>query len=168
MSNGYSLAGRWRRLSATLLDCVFVPTLTLVLVMIFDVVEDAEDYTDNWWIFWVFTLAVAGYLILNGYTLWRSGQTLGKAIVGIAIVSASASDNDFYPYAPAPLWKLIFLRAWFFPLLFVIAVPPIGLLPIIDQLLIFRNNRRCLHDFVAGTVVIRLQNNNEHREIPAT
>lgn len=168
MNSGYSLAGRWRRLFATLLDCIFVPTLTLFLVMIFGVVEDAEDYTDNWWILWVFMLAVTGYLILNGYPLWRSGQTLGKVVMGIAIVSVSASDSDLYPHTPAPLWKLICLRALFFPLLFVIAVPPIGLLPIIDQLLIFRINRRCLHDLVAGTVVIRLENNDKHREMPAT
>lgn len=167
MSNGYPLAGRWRRLLATLLDCVFVPALTLFLVMICGVVEDAEDYTDYWWILWVFLLAVSSYLILNGYPLWRRGQTLGKAIMGVAIVSVSASDNEHFPHTPAPLWKLVCLRAWFFPLLFVVALPPIGLVPIIDQLLIFRNNRRCLHDIIAGTVVIRLHNDHVTQEIPA-
>jgi uncharacterized RDD family membrane protein YckC len=160
MSSGYALAGRWRRLFATLLDCIFVPTATIFLVMIFGVVEDAEDYADNWWILWVLILAVVGYLILNGYTLWRRGQTFGKMMVGIAIVSASGSTsgntNDLYGFSPAPLWKLICLRALFFPLLFVIALPPIGLLPIVDQLLIFTKHRRCLHDLVSGTVVIRL------------
>jgi uncharacterized RDD family membrane protein YckC len=156
MSNGLFLAGRLRRLVATLLDAVLVPTLTLVLVMITGVVEDAEDYVDYWWIVWVLLLAIASYLLLNGYGLWRSGQTLGKRVMGVAIVPASQVSEGRYGRTPAPLWKLICVRALFFPLLFVAVVPWIAALPVIDQLLILRKNRRCLHDLVCGTVVVRL------------
>ena len=79
MSDGLLLAGRLRRLVATLIDAILVPSLTLVLVMIAGVVEDAEDYVDYWWIVWVLLLAVVSYLLLNGYGLWRRGQTLGQA-----------------------------------------------------------------------------------------
>jgi uncharacterized RDD family membrane protein YckC len=156
MSDGLFLAGRLRRLVATLLDAVLVPTLTLVLVMITGVVEDAEDYVDYWWIVWVLLLAIASYLLLNGYGLWRSGQTLGKRVMGVAIVPASQVSEGRYGSTPAPLWKLICVRALFFPLLFVAVVPWIAALPVIDQLLILRKNRRCLHDLVCGTVVVRL------------
>jgi len=156
MSDGLFLAGRLRRLVATLLDAVLVPTLTLVLVMITGVVEDAEDYVDYWWIVWVLLLAIASYLLLNGYGLWRSGQTLGKRVMGVAIVPASQVSEGRYGRTPAPLWKLICVRALFFPLLFVAVVPWIAALPVIDQLLILRKNRRCLHDLVCGTVVVRL------------
>ncbi len=156
MSDGLFLAGRIRRLLATGIDAILVPTLTVVLVMIAGVVEDAEDYVDSWWMLWVFLLAIASYLLLNGYGLWRRGQTLGKQIMGIAIVPLSSGIDGQYGRNPAPLWKLICVRALFFPLLFVSVVPWIAALPIIDQLLIFMKSRRCLHDLVSGTVVVRL------------
>ncbi len=156
MGDGACLAGRFRRLVATLIDMIMVPSLTLVLVMISGVVEDAEDYTNNWWMLWVFVLAIVSYLLLNGYGLWQRGQTLGKKLLGIAIVQATGSENGKYASAPAPLWKLICLRALFFPLLFVVIVPSFAALPIIDQLFIFGKRRRCLHDLVSGTVVVRV------------
>src|SRR5512147_944524 len=107
MSDGLFLAGRLRRLVATLIDAILVPSLTLVLVMISGVVEDAEDYVDYWWIVWVLLLAVASYLLLNGYGLWRSGQTLGKRVMGVAIVAASPVGDGQYSRTPAPLWKLV-------------------------------------------------------------
>lgn len=156
MNDGLVLAGRLRRLVATLIDAVLVPSLTLVLVMIAGVVEDAEDYVGYGWIVWVLLLAVVSYLLLNGYGLWRSGQTLGKRVMGVGIVRASPARDGRFGRTPAPLWKLICVRALFFPLLFVVVVPWIALAPIIDQLPIFLKSRRCLHDLVCGTVVVRL------------
>lgn len=150
------LAGRLRRLVATLIDAILVPSLTLVLVMIVGVVEDAEDYVDYWWLVWVLLLAVVSYLLLNGYGLWRRGQTLGKQVMAVAIVPAAGGRDGRYSRTPAPLWKLICVRALFFPLLFVVVVPWIAAVPIIDQLLIFLKRRRCLHDLICGTVVVRL------------
>lgn len=155
-TDGLPLAGRGRRLAATLLDAVFVPLLTVVLLMITDVMEDAEDYRDNWWMLWVLLLAILSYLMLNGYGLKNRGQTLGKRIMGIAIVSAAPLEGGLNAPVPAPLWKLICLRALFFPMLFVGPVPPYTLLPLIDQLLIFGKRRRCLHDLLCGTAVVRL------------
>ena len=117
MSDGYPLAGRWRRLAATLIDAALVPALTIFLVMVAGVVEDAEDYTSNWWMLWVFLLAVGSYLILNGYGLWHHGQTLGKRLTGIAIVPATMQRSGLWAGQAAPFWKLIFIRAWFFPAL---------------------------------------------------
>lgn len=164
MNNTAPLAGRFRRLCATLIDALLVPSLTILLVMITGVVEDAEDYANSWWILWVFLLAVLSYLLLNGYGLWRNGQTLGKRMLGIRIVRArhsaesSASENgaaeDSVADVLAPLWKLICIRALFFPLLFCVIVPWLGLLPLLDQLAIFGKQRRCLHDWAAGTRVV--------------
>jgi len=156
MSDGLFLAGRLRRLVATLIDAILVPSLTLVLVMIAGVVEDAEDYVDYWWMVWVLLLAVVSYLLLNGYGLWLRGQTLGKQLMGVAVVRASQASDGQFDRTPAPLWKLICVRALFFPLLFAAVVPWIAAVPIIDQLLIFLKSRRCLHDLVCGTVVVRL------------
>ena len=42
------------------------------------------------------------------------------------------------------------------PLMFLIVVPPVALLPLVDHLCIFGKKRRCLHDRVAGTCVVRI------------
>lgn len=153
MNNTVNLASRRRRLCATIVDAVLVPSLTIFLVMVAGVVEDAEDYTSNLWMFWVLLLAICSYLLLNGYGLWRTGQTLGKKLLGIAIVNKPTGDVE--PEV-APFWKLICIRALFFPLMFTIVVPTLFVLPLVDHLLIFAASRRCLHDFAASTVVIRL------------
>lgn len=157
------LAGRGRRLAATAIDALLVPALSFILIMIAGVLEDAEDYVTNRWMLWVVLLSVLAYLLLNGYGLWCRGQTVGKQLLGLAIVPAAAQGASGWARTPAPLWKLICIRALFFPLLFVVVLPWIALVPLIDQLLIFRRDRRCLHDIVSGTVVIRLvkQNNSE-------
>ena len=141
------LAGRGRRLAATLIDAVLVPSLTIFLVMVFGVVEDAEDYTDSWWVLHVLLLAVTSYLLLNGYWLHSRGQTVGKRIMGIALISASGQ--------PLPFWRLVLVRGVFFAVMFLIVYPPVALLPLLDHLFIFGKSRRCLHDFAAGTMVIR-------------
>jgi len=147
-------APRWRRLIATAIDAVLVPALTLVLVMLTNVAEDAEDYADNAWMLHVLLLAILSYLLLNGVTLWRRGQTLGKALLGIMIVPAALLRVPGTPIEPAPLWLLILARAWFFALLFLAVVPWLAWLPLLDQLFIFRKDRRCLHDLICGTGVI--------------
>lgn len=167
MSDQLALAGRFRRLLATLIDMILVPALSLVLVAAAGVMEDAEDYQNvDLMILWIFLLAVVSYLILNGYTLWRRGQTLGKLALGIAIVPAAdvGVSGEQAGFKPAPLWKLICLRALFFPLLYLslpaLLIPTMlyyAILPLIDQVLIFGKQRRCLHDLVAGTAVVRVR-----------
>ena len=143
------LAGRGRRLVATLIDMLLVPALTVLLVMITGVMEHAEDYRDMMWVLHVFLLAVLSYLILNGYWLFTRGQTVGKRLMKVAIVATSSGERPAF-------WKLICIRALFFPLLFVVIIPALAWLPIIDQLFVFRKNRRCIHDLAAGTSVVRV------------
>ncbi len=161
MSNGLALAGRFRRLIATGIDMLLVPALTLLLILITGVIENAEAYGGDGWevqmFLKIFGLAVLAYLLLNGFTLWRRGQTLGKLLLGIAIVPAIGPNkaNDHWTAEPAPLWKLICIRALFFPLLFIVAMPWLAVLPVLDQIFIFGKRRRCLHDLASGTVVVR-------------
>lgn len=161
--NQWQLASRWRRLCATVIDVVLVPTLTIFLVMVTGVVEDAEDYINNLWMLWVLLLAVLSYLLLNGYGLWRNGQTLGKRMFGIQIIDATKNEAGDYIGTKAPLWKLICIRALFFPLLFITPIPWLGLLPLVDQILVFSKPRRCLHDWAAGTVVVDVPQNSRQR-----
>ncbi len=83
------LAGRGRRLVATLIDMLLVPALTALLVMITGVMEHAEAYRNSMWMVHVFLLAVVSYLILNGYWLFTRGQTVGKRVMKVAIVATA-------------------------------------------------------------------------------
>ena len=97
-------------------------------------------------------LGIAGYLLLNGWLLYSRGQTLGKLMTKIQIVSANSGEV-------APFWKLIVIRAWFFALLYL----PLGysfvgifaLIPVIDHAFAFRSDRRCLHDILCSTRVVQ-------------
>jgi uncharacterized RDD family membrane protein YckC len=131
---------------ATLIDMLLVPALTVLLIMITGVMEDAEDYRNAMWLLYTFLLAVLSYLVLNGYWLYTRGQTIGKRLMKIAIVATSTGER-------APFWKLVGIRALFFPFLFAV-LSPVGLVPVIDQLFVFRKNRRCVHDLAAGTSVV--------------
>ncbi len=94
-------------------------------------------------------LGLASYVLLNLWLLWKRGQTVGKAALGIAIMDAKTGAR------PA-LWRL-FVRGLFFPTLYLIVlVPYIALIPVIDQALIFRRDRRCVHDWASGTAVVRV------------
>ena len=146
-------APRWRRLVATAIDAVLVPSLSLVLVAVTGAVEDAEDFADNAWMLHVLLLAITAYLLLNGWLLWRRGQTIGKFAMGIAIAGSASGD----PVRIAPLWKLILLRAWFFALLFGAFMPAVGLIVLVDHLFIFSRRRQCLHDLACGTVVVQVR-----------
>ncbi len=143
-------ATKWRRLAATLIDMVLVPALTLVLVVVTGAVEHAEDYQDNFWMLEVLLLAIASYIILNGELLRRNGQTVGKKLLGIRIVNASEATKPAF-------WKLICIRALFFPTLFLLPLFPLTLVPVIDQGWIFTRQSRCLHDLASGTRVVSVE-----------
>ncbi len=150
------LASRWRRLLATGIDGILVPGITIFLVMLFDVVEQADDFVDRMWVVHVLVIAIGTYLVLNGYTLWQSGQTLGKKIAGIAIVVKQPLQDGEYAFLQAPFWKLIAIRAPFFALLFVGIIPFLVWVPFLLLISIFGKQRRCLHDYFCSTVVVKL------------
>ena len=145
---------------------LLVPAVTLLLVLVTGATEDAEDYSNLPGLgLSILGLAVLSYLLLNGYGLLRNGQTLGKKLLGIAITRHEQLGCGNWTTQVPPLWRLICIRALFFPLLFlapmlavtsILTLPwLIAALPVIDQLCIFTPNRRTLHDRVTETVVTR-------------
>ena len=88
------------------------------------------------------------FFALHGYLLSRYGQTLGKRILGIAIVTLDNRVPDFFP-----LIAQRYLIQWLAGM-----VPLAGIfLRLIDILVIFRPDRRCIHDHIAKTKVIDLR-----------
>ncbi len=84
-----------------------------------------------------------GLLVYNCHLLLTTGQTLGKRTLGIRVIPAEGHDDPGFI-------KLIVLRE-FLP--FVLLAFG-GFLLLIDILFIFRADRRCLHDLIAGTRVV--------------
>jgi uncharacterized RDD family membrane protein YckC len=77
--------------------------------------------------------------------LYRSGQTIGKRALDIAVVRSDGS--------PVALSRYIFLRVA--PMWLLGLIPLVGrFIGLVDPLLIFGKERRCLHDLIADTIVV--------------
>lgn len=144
-----SLAGRGQRLAAAAVD-VTVPLVLAGAVAVFTPVNPFAAPAPG-----MVTVTLAGnallgfalFLLAHGYLLARHGQTIGKRLMGLRIVHRDGG--------PATLLQLVGLR---YGLSWVVAViPGIGaLFVLIDGLLIFRPSRKCLHDSIAETIVVKL------------
>lgn len=89
----------------------------------------------------------AAYLLLHGYFLATRGQTLGKMLLGVRIV-------DYHTGQLVNVVKLIVMRDLAIGL--VSMVPYVGgCVGLVDILFIFGQDRRCLHDMIAGTEVVK-------------
>jgi uncharacterized RDD family membrane protein YckC len=92
-------------------------------------------------------LGIVFYLALHSYSLVKSGQTLGKKAVGIRIVNVS--DGQQTPFATILTRRLA-------PQFLTPLIPVVGpVLSLVDAVVIFRKDQRCVHDLIAGTKVIR-------------
>jgi len=133
----HRLATRARRLAAALLDFVFMFGLIAVSQLGAGVAAIRVGLAP---IVFLQLLAVAGAQL---FFLARDGQTLGKKLLGIRIVRAADGR-------PAGFVRALVLRsfvnnlfAWFW------------IYALVDAVFIFRTDRRCVHDLLAGTKVVR-------------
>ena len=91
-------------------------------------------------------LGALGIAVYQWVLISRTGQSLGKKWTGIRIERIDGSRVDF--------GSGVFLRNWLPKL--IGAVPYLGaIFHMIDCLFIFRDDRRCIHDHIAGTRVVR-------------
>jgi len=150
--NQIAMAERGTRLGAAILDALIllVPSILLGLGFYFSVGYE----------FWVPHPGISGIILtivttviaaiidlaINGVLLYRYGQTVGKKICKIKIVK----ENGQLP----SLLDSFIKRRFAFTLMGQIPFVG-GLIGITDVLFIFRKNNRCLHDYVAGTIVIK-------------
>jgi uncharacterized RDD family membrane protein YckC len=98
-------------------------------------------------------LAVLGFFgvsIYQWYLLSTTGQSIGKKLLRIRVVKVDGSPVDFV--------SAVLLRSWaFFALVVVGSVLVIGaILPLVDALMIFGDEHRCLRDHLAGTKVVEV------------
>lgn len=117
---------------ARLLACLIDGMIVMGLVIVFFVTRS------------VALCLLGGALLFFGqlYFLSADGQTIGKKAMAIKIVKAETGANGGFV---ANVLKRVILNA-------VIGLVP--LYALVDILFIFREDRRCIHDLIAGTKVI--------------
>ena len=150
-------AGRFRHLFSIAIDIPLVLGTAFVLMWPLGVFEHHEAFYREQWIMRLFALLLGSYLLLNGWLLYRRGQTIGKWLTGLKV--ERASDGQ-----PVPFWQLMLRVA--VPIAIMVlsltqvtlplfAMGQLLLIVLIDTLFIFTPQRRCLHDYLAGLVVRR-------------
>ena len=149
MNDSTMLAGRGRRLFATLIDLVITPVVGVAIMLVTGILESAEAYASTeQTITRLMLLAMSSYLVVNGWLLFSRSQSLGKSLLGIMIVDNNSGE-------PASFWKLILLRLWALPLIYLSVIPFALIIPVLDQAFIFGESRRCLHDYLCSTKVVK-------------
>ena len=88
-------------------------------------------------------MAVVG--AINLWTVHRYRASIGKLALKIRMVRADGSEAEF--------WRIVFLRG--LPQWVVSAIPVVNLLNLVDVLFVFGKARRCLHDYIANTIVVK-------------
>jgi len=89
-------------------------------------------------------IALIGY---QAYLVTTTGQSIAKRLFKIKIVKLDGSPVSFVSGVLLRNWLMLILQQ----------IPGVNaILPLVDALFIFRQDRRCVHDFIAGTKVIAL------------
>jgi uncharacterized RDD family membrane protein YckC len=142
-----ALANRETRLVSAIIDSILLGALN----GLFGYLIGYNIFTPESPPSWQFTavLTVSGcviFLLINGYLLAKNAQTIGKKLMKIKIVRTDGKKATF--------GRIVGLRL--LPVWIVSAIPFVGpAISIVDVLFIFRENRKCLHDNIADTIVIK-------------
>lgn len=141
-------AGRGQRLGAAIIDGIISLVFVVPAMMLMGTFEYTEQGVEP-----PFMLTLAAtvfafvvFTALHYVFLKRYGQTIGKWILNIHIADMDGNK--------AAVGTILFKR--YLPISVVGLIPLVGqILPLVDVLFIFRKDRRCVHDLIAGTQVLR-------------
>ena len=144
------LAGLLERLGAAIIDALILGSILMLIIFLAlpsifmqpnpGIVASIGAGLLSAVIYFALYAAINGMFLVNG-------QTVGKKLVGIKIVRTDGT--------PATVARILFLRLA--PLQLAGALIPVigGIVGLVDVLLIFRQSRKCLHDNIADTIVIK-------------
>ncbi|TJZ79099.1 RDD family protein [Chitiniphilus eburneus] len=150
-SDDLELAGRGTRLGAVLLDGLFgtIAGIPLIAAAIATPAMFQAGVSPGAGLMVgivIGSLLLLAFVIYNFVLVHRNGQTLGKKVLGIKIVRQDGSRCGLRRY--------VFIR--YLPIALLSMIPLVGVIvSLLDPLLIFRESRHCLHDDIAGTIVVR-------------
>jgi uncharacterized RDD family membrane protein YckC len=140
------LAERGDRFVANLVDqfIVFLPILCAAFLQLLIVEVAGPDSYASEPLMILGMLASLGVLGYQLYLVGQSGQTLGKRLRNIRMVRSDGS--------PVSVARVILLRN----LVPGLVNSACGFFSLVDALFIFGEERRCLHDVIADTIVVRV------------
>lgn len=148
VEQGYELASRWERLGAAIIDglimsCMAIPFGLLATYYAVDLTELMYELV----IIPLLGVTIVGiYLAINYNRLMTRGQTLGKSALKIAIADNQTKN--------LPAKNKLLTRYCFSYLCGYI--PFVGsLFSLINVCFIFGSEKRCIHDHVASTCVVK-------------
>jgi uncharacterized RDD family membrane protein YckC len=91
---------------------------------------------------------VLGIVVYQAVLLSSTGQTVGKKLMQLRVINLIDRSNPGFV-------KAVLIRWWLPSLIY--SIPYLGwAFWLADGLFVFKNDRRCLHDLMAGTQVVRL------------
>ena len=155
--NGHELAGYWARIAAYLIDSILVSVGVLaVLLVVKPELFDHSPEKAPFAILLTILLSLRGVQFLyEALLLARDGQTLGKKALKIRVIRSDGQDLDIMSSITRPFFLhcLAFFQLLLgFPWMFAF----------LDYILIFSNKqRKCLHDILARTRVVRIRRQNQ-------
>lgn len=139
------LASRLARLGAALIDSAFIFVPAILIAIMTPGIRNGTSSNPSSFVLGLFGLGVIAFVVYQFVLLYRHGQTVGKKIVGIRIVRPDGGRASFP--------RLLFLR-YGVPGL-IGAIPLVGsIFSLVNVLFIFAEDRRCLHDRIADTIVV--------------
>ena len=142
--DAYRLAPRMTRLGAVLLDGVFGFIIGIPALIGLAMDPDMEGGMVVG-LFAITGLLGIAFFIYQLILLAQNGWTLGKKMLRIRIVRTDGR--------PAGLGRIFWLRMMLNGL--IASIPIIGsIYGLVDPLFIFGENQRCLHDYIADTIVV--------------
>jgi uncharacterized RDD family membrane protein YckC len=96
--------------------------------------------------FWAGAFVAIVLIAITTLFVYRNGQTIGKKLLGIKVARSDGSR--------ATLARIFWLRYLLNTL--ILFIPLVGgFYSLIDALMIFGEARRCCHDHIADTIVVR-------------
>lgn len=137
-----AMASRGARFLAALIDNLLFGALGIGAAL---AIPNFDFHLVHW-----FTLGCAILVVLAAQLalIARQAQTVGKYVMRIRVVRAGSDEKcGFFRY--------VVLR--FLPISALGAVPMIGsIVTLVDAIAIFGSNRRCIHDLIADTEVVKI------------
>lgn len=167
MTTPGGLAERGARLLAASIDQLVMVVLTLPMLLgaiptraelaplerdpeLFDIEQLAGQIVSDMFTgagFKITVIALLAWAVVMAWLVATRSQSIGKCVVGIKVVRTDGS--------PASFARIFLLRnvVSFLPTF----LPYVGwlYLLVIDPVLIYQESRRCIHDLIADTIVIR-------------
>ncbi|CAC9609013.1 hypothetical protein [uncultured Gammaproteobacteria bacterium] len=146
IENELVLASRWSRLWASLLDALIILIIAMPIIYFTNGFDNIFKGTiPATYVLFLVVIQIVVFIALNGKLLLNKGQTIGKMVLNIKIVTLTGE-------LPSVKQHLIKRFGVYF---LTSQIPFIGqFLSMINVLMIFGKKKRCAHDYFAGTMVV--------------